>query len=154
MKKRFIIFAFSLVVVAKKKRQEEYGNNWQLAPITLFYGKYDITKQFIFIYVFFCVCSDSSCFFCFVFCFLSFFVCSGSSCFFGYVYCLFVCVQSTLAGSTFRIEGSAFVRKLSKLKPRHFMLELVSAQSVTYTGVPRYVRALCLVVIGSHSTVS
>lgn len=39
--------------------------------------------------------------------------------------------QSMLAGSTFRIEGSAFVRKLSKLKPRHFMLELVSVFSVT-----------------------
>ena len=40
--------------------------------------------------------------------------------------CLSVCLQSPLAGSSFRIEGSAFVRKLSKLKPRHFMLELVS----------------------------
>lgn len=39
---------------------------------------------------------------------------------------VFSCMQSTLAGSNFRIEGSAFVRKLSKLKPRHFMLELVS----------------------------
>eukprot|EP00903_Cladosiphon_okamuranus_P008866 g8489.t1 len=39
--------------------------------------------------------------------------------------------KSTLAGSSFRIEGSAFVRKLSKLKPRHFMLELVRAEEAT-----------------------
>lgn len=39
--------------------------------------------------------------------------------------------KSTLAGSNFRIEGSAFVRKLSKLKPRHFMLELVRAEEAT-----------------------
>lgn len=34
-------------------------------------------------------------------------------------------LQSMLAGSNFRIEGSAFVRKLSKLKHRHYMVELV-----------------------------
>eukprot|EP00752_Nemacystus_decipiens_P004902 g4461.t1 len=39
--------------------------------------------------------------------------------------------KSPLAGSSFRIEGSAFVRKLSKLKPRHFMLELVRAEEAT-----------------------
>ena len=37
----------------------------------------------------------------------------------------FVASQSLLAGSNFRIEGSAFVRKLSKLKHRHYMVELV-----------------------------
>lgn len=42
--------------------------------------------------------------------------------------------QSTLAGSNFRIEGSAFVRKLSKLKPRHFMLELVRTHPLFFVG--------------------
>ncbi|CAN0122907.1 unnamed protein product [Ascophyllum nodosum] len=39
--------------------------------------------------------------------------------------------KSILAGSNFRIEGTAFVRKLSKLKPRHYMLELVRAEEAT-----------------------
>lgn len=45
--------------------------------------------------------------------------------------------KSPLAGSNFRIEGSAFVRKLSKLKPRHFMLELVreAARHLRYTSL-------------------
>ncbi|CBJ29865.1 ubiquitin protein ligase [Ectocarpus siliculosus] len=42
-----------------------------------------------------------------------------------------VTLKRKLGGSSFRIEGSAFVRKLSKLRPRHFMLELVRAEEAT-----------------------